>query len=508
MINPAVVVHAFLRIDPQTGQLTDAARSALSGMWQALSKSGGPIRSEWPTSADPLADLHRRSGPFAVLASVQPDFMTSGFHQTIVYRVHDVVGISVVDARVGPATTFDGFTVDWFTTWTALTADDLIGTAVVYSALTDQGTLQGDDPELLGRDLVRPPSWVAGDEWLSAWWRPRPELLAWEEPPSTGTDRRMLVVAGKDDEHALDAFVWNDEPGLRPLTRYLLHSSKLRHQYDILVGDRSTMRATAATVDKLTARLVGELNVTTPPLSRILRGDRAISDLQLGERGVIGYLTGVRDMAITADIARKNVDAVVGGTTSGGPGNPVEADRETADWMADQLRAEDVYLSSAQLRATEIGRLTSTTVETALARRRENLLLLQTAVIGAILMALTGIQAVEYQLTWLPGPLVAPAIFGFAALALWLPSAVLRWPRGGDGPFASFDVISAVVFGAAAGWVVASLDAEPWRTHQGASPGTSVHYAIIGAAVALAGSSLVLLIRALRRRRAGRSSSR
>ncbi|MCW6006542.1 BN6_48550 family protein, partial [Micromonospora sp. CPCC 205371] len=430
---PGLIVHTFLPADPWP---TTAIRS----LWQAVTALGmaEPI-GRWPTdprdgcaaaTADPM---NRRMDLLAARQRLEPGTL----YQAIVYRVHDVVGVSVHIAPNDDRLAWDRLLPLW-TGVAPAPPDGALGSVTIYTALVpaDRRWYGGradpaaGPPESLARRLgAGLPDPVS--DWAAAWCRTSRDLLAWELPgEDTLTHRRLLAVTGAHNEPALDRWTWaGDGPGLPPLTRYLLHAAKLRYQHQVLRTNLPALRASIARAEHGCGVLDKLLRTPEPPLRQLLEADRALSTAQTDQSGLIAALSDVRDMARTAAVAERNMAAALGTATRSTPEGPPALDRDLGAWLREQLRTEETYLDSAHRRVREVGRLAGTTIDQRQRQRLESLTLLQTSVLGALLMALAAIQSLEYK-TPLPGPLLAPLIWVLGTVALLLPAAVLRWPGG------------------------------------------------------------------------------
>jgi hypothetical protein len=160
-----------------------------------------------------------------------------------------------------------------------------------------------------------------------------------------------------------------------------------------------------------------------------------------------------------------------------------------ADWFAQQLDDDVLYLEAARERTRDITAVTATVVQHRLQqrqeagrRRQERFNLLQTAIIGAVIVALTAVQALGYQIP-LPGPVKPPVIATLGAIALLLASIVVRLAlSSGRQPLAWLSYTAAGLTVAALTWLAVawvSCDA----LHKLAVPATTSVLAAFGFAV-------------------------
>jgi hypothetical protein len=545
LAKPALITHAFF----QAARVGDAEGPA-ARMWAAVRGMGFDeviAGGGWPLDLA-LATVTAAPGRLTMIGGAQRP-VPDGISQAVAYQMHDVVGISVLQATDETSERtwadlrgdwFDDGSGDWPGDWPGDRAGDWPADRPGDRAADRPGDRAADRPGdraadrpgdragdragdgagptagTLGvvtihlavvTDRPRAQVWSSTPEevaaafdpadlpdWGRSWWRPAKGLLVWElsAPAHPVLTRRLLAVTSAADEDVMDDWFWGGPEqslALPPFTSYLMHAAKLRYERVVLDRDLEAMGTIITDVDRRCAELVAVLDRPSVSIEDILGAERALHDLRWRQHGLTATVNAVRDMTGTVNVAQANMRSALGGAPSGSAASPIETDRRLARWTQQQLRVQQSYLASAQTRAGETKQLAATIVDEALQHRRERLATLQTAVIGAILTTLAGIQSVEYKVTWLPGPLVAPTIFGLAALALVLPSVVLRWPRGGhsDSAFTWFDIICAALFGATAGWFTATAAAR-----HAAEPRTAVLSAIAGALIAAAAAATAL----------------
>ncbi|WP_433726411.1 hypothetical protein ACQP2Y_09350 [Actinoplanes sp. CA-051413] len=148
-----------------------------------------------------------------------------------------------------------------------------------------------------------------------------------------------------------------------------------------------------------------------------------------------------------------------------GAENVPESDRELSQWTLEQLQAEENYLESARLKATEVGEQAAAAVAGSLQRGLDRVLLAQSSALSAIALAFTAAQTLEYKPP-IPDRTYGPLVALVAAIALALPVTVVRWWRGGglDRERSIVDVTSAGLTGAAVAWLIETrfTDDQPW----------------------------------------------
>jgi hypothetical protein len=251
-------------------------------------------------------------------------------------------------------------------------------------------------------------------------------FAVWELLPTADTRilRRLVAVAGHERDPELTAWAWTDRNlDLPPLAKYLLHAAKLRYELRVwrAAEDIATLRAaTDATIKALLERTA----VPTGPSrqTEIIRAGHALVALQARERGLVDRSTLSREMARTVDIAGANLALFAGDESLGGP---FADDRALADWLVQRLDDEATYLEAAAHRCEQVSSLADQLVQRSQQRRQETVNLGLTGAIGAIVMSLGAVQALQYTVP-LPG-LVKPAVVtALGTLALLASLVVLR----------------------------------------------------------------------------------
>jgi hypothetical protein len=494
---PGLIVHTFLSVDrSETG-----AVQALKQLWEAVAEldMDSPI-GRWPL--DP-ADTTAADRDHVTVMAARQRVHGGSFYQAVAYRLHDVIGVSVLlapnDDRIGWS--------ELAASWTRVMPRQ--PAAAMHSVLVHLGLWRrpwgavrwftpADPPVPAGEAAMETVTWVRqGEDVLLG------EVLAGDDGP-----RRIVALASPANELVLDALTWAGGAGLPPLTRYLLHAAKVRYQRTVLLESLADLRSAVSRTESGCEELRSLLDQQDPPVRELIKADRALAAVQTEEHGLIAALTDVRDMTETIRVARRNMAAArdsageeTGDPLLGSRGGVFGTDDEIGAWVSDQLRAELTYLESALLKATALAGRAATVVEGWHQHRRETLTLVQTSVVGALLMALAAIQSFEYKVP-LPGGLFAPAIALLTALALIVPGAISQW-QGWDsiGPVQSRRYAAGgALIGGATGWLVAATGSQI-AAGAPAPPVGSVVAAIAGA---LVGGLTPLAWSRLRRRRRSR----
>ncbi|MEU7893114.1 CATRA conflict system CASPASE/TPR repeat-associated protein [Nonomuraea sp. NPDC049152] len=284
-----------------------------------------------------------------------------------------------------------------------------------------------------------------------------------EEPGAEGRAlRRFLAVAAARERAASDAWLWSrGTDDFPPLAAHLLHAAKVRHQLRVREGfdaDRLLGPADRA------LRLRRDGADGADGADDLVAERRRLSELLAGPEGLTLAATRMREMERTVRIAAANMRQAHG-ELERDPG-PVRDDLELAGWLEQRLADDLLYLEAGRERVrdalTEAIQAADEAVqdrrerlqrrEEAAQRRRERIDLLQTAVIGSVLMVLAAVQAFQYRVP-LPGPVTPAVIAALGSLALLLATVTL-WRAADQGRGAGMAVR---VFGglacAALAWV-------------------------------------------------------
>ncbi|MDT7847569.1 CATRA conflict system CASPASE/TPR repeat-associated protein [Streptomyces justiciae] len=412
-----------------------------------------------------------------------------GVRQAVLRRDHDVLCLSVMLAPDAAENLG----------WAELDAhwSDVVRAAGPGAAASNSGTL-GETRLYLAR-LVDPCAQPAAESTgaLAATLRSRapgppdrvPEgvvtpqgFAVWELLPTADTriERRLVAVAGHERDPELTAWAWTDRNlNLPPLAKYLLHAAKLRYELRVWRGaeDIATLRAaTDATIKALLERTA----VPAGPRrqSEILRASHALVALQARERGLVDRSTLSREMARTVEIAAANLALFAGDESLGGP---FADDRALADWLVQRLDDEATYLEAAVRRCEQVGSLADQLVQRSQQRRQETVNLGLTGAIGAIVMSLGAVQALQYTVP-LPGPVKPAVVTALGALALLASLVVLRVVA----PERSWSLVlvrlGAGAVGAALAWIGVAAFGD-WGAAAGATWAGAVVGAVLGVLV-------------------------
>ena len=507
----ALAVYVFF---PAAGPDRDQAYAGLLGIWSACKDHLGMseaipllgLPAELPALPAPDGD------PRPLAACQRPG---AAIEQALALRVHDVFGLVVMLAPE-PSSGISWQQLDQ--RWSAMAREvppgAVLGEAQLYLALLNSGhdARAADRPGRGNASRISEGRHIATSAARSVhaampassdaqehWWRrgstTRQGFALWEasSPGDSRSERRIAVVTGEDRESALDEWVWTrGDAVLPPFGRYLLHAAKIRYELRVHAGGqevRQLRNRADAQVDDLLGLLAREDEPGSVPESdqSLIAASTRLLAVQAGSAGLVQAATRLREMRRTVQIATANMAAALGpGSAETGP---LADDRALADWFAQQLDDDALYLEAARERIRDVTAVTTTVVQHHLQqrqedarRRQERFNLLQAAIIGAVIVALTAFPALGYELPW-PGPVKPPVIGALGAIALLLASIVLRLTlSSGRQPLAWLSYAAAGLTAAALTWLAVA-----WISHDAlhklAAPATTRMLAAIGFAV-------------------------
>ncbi|MGC4949520.1 CATRA conflict system CASPASE/TPR repeat-associated protein [Streptomyces sp. DT224] len=406
----------------------------------------------------------------------------TGSRQAMLYRLHETVGLTVMlAADEGPGRTaaesaqvLSTLERSWEENRARAAAmrgvvgtdTSLIGSVRIRRALGVPDSTSPPDPALVGEALRRE---LAPQSRLSRPVETDTGLTLWEITRlGTGSSacRELLVttVATDQQEGLLDDWSWYPEHGgFVPLTRYLLGAAQIHASYRLrLDRDAALSRRLARlrrTGDELTRQW---LELTTDSTSRPATGRRLLARWEriaeraqqsLAEERLASATTyDLRNVTHTLEVA--SAALLVLGTHADGRPRVLDADEEKRTQLAAVLSDDVMQFDSAREQVAEAARVASESAAQRLQSHQQYLSLVQTTVIGSVLLALTVVQTLGYKLP-VPERLHAPLITLLGASALSLPLLVVRRWRGGTGGRIGgvLEIGSLAVTGAAAGWL-------------------------------------------------------
>lgn len=289
-------------------------------------------------------------------------------------------------------------------------------------------------------------------------------------------DRRLrhIVAVYPDDDDAVRLELWawtNGTAEPTPFARYLAHAARVRHQLRMI--------STAPPAPDVAAEIQEALRAGDADLAA--RRQRLLA-LVAGPGGVGRRIIVLRRMARNVQIAASNM-AAEATRTPGATGGLFADDAAVARWGTDRLADAIGYLELDREQANEVLSMSALRLDTLLQRDREAIRLseertqrrqarvdlLQTSVIGAIVVALAAVQSLDYHVRVLARPAVPAFIAVLGALALWLSMLVLALVGPGERWPSRLGRLSAGLLAAATGWLGTAVVGE-WMSGRAASP--------------------------------------
>ncbi|MFI6019298.1 CATRA conflict system CASPASE/TPR repeat-associated protein [Streptomyces sp. NPDC051287] len=494
----ALVTHLFLTAEAVTA--SGPARELLERRWEAGRTLG--LTQPVPVWSDTLPDLSPDGLPAVpTLLAARQDSAAGAYRMLLVTGYHDMVAVSALLAPNDSGTGWD----DLLAAWHSAAGDPphessgLLGGAELLLGNLSATALSRAASGAL-RDLALPLPPVAGGL-THHWTDPAPYVAGarggvrlWELPAGPGAGprhRRLLALAAHADDAELSHWAWQgDVPGAAPATRYLLHAARARHQRDLLRGQLSRLNAlsngSAERRRAVSALLSPRRQLGADSAARLPRLDEALASLGASQGAMTEAAFRLRQLDVGLEACEENLtrDATHVGAL-------LDQELRELRWAQAQSRTLSRSYGIAGEQLAETARQGEAAADRLHQARRDRLTLMQTSVLGALLMALTAVQSLGYALR-LPGP-VQPALITFlACFALVLPALAL--PRSEAALLGSFggraDAVAFAAAGASTGWLISAT--APAVTHH--APRTALTWLAValGLAVGVGVRRLVL----------------
>jgi hypothetical protein len=245
----------------------------------------------------------------------------------------------------------------------------------------------------------------------------------------------VAVVATADREAELDGWLWYAGEELPRLTAYLVEAAKVRYEFGVYQQLAELSRASRDRVDRQSQTVLTlhqEMDLGSPvPVDTLVEAQLRLSQVQADAAGLLVAKTRLMELQRAAAIARANMRALRPPPPSGeavAPDSIFERDDERASWLSAQLEHEIVFAEAARERGREVHELTMLRLQQAgehRAKLRENLMLLQTSILGGVGAVFVALNTVEHLSVSIA--LRASLVILIAILALTLPPLFVRW---------------------------------------------------------------------------------
>ena len=445
LAHPELVVHIFAQATgPNGATIYDYLRQVWSGcrggLGMTMAVPGTELGCDLPERISPLPATE------AFAAIQRPG---TGVFQAVLRREGDLLILSAVlspAADPGPNPPPAPGWAELDLMWQEIAGqppDALIGEARLYLAESPAAAGMDETAESVRTALAG----VTGDA------RPplprvvvAPGLAVWEAATADQARacRRIAVLAGAERADELSAWTWSrGDLALPPFARYLSHAAILRYQLRVWGGGAITKQVRRQ-IDAPVARLVDLVAGETPDAGtdELDKAAALVTELlvrEISDNGVIVTVTSLRQMRRAVEATQANLQASLPTLTAADRERGLfGGDRALGAWFGQVLDDDIVYLDATRDRARDLIERVDAIVrrrlqdrqEAAQARqeaaraRQERFNLLQTAVIGALIMTLTAVQAFGYKVP-LPAR-VEPAIVALlGAVAFYLAARVL-----------------------------------------------------------------------------------
>ncbi len=372
--DPELVIHLFA---PTAGPDRDRAYRQLLRIWAAcrdLMRMDRPLPSDKldavvplePPPSPPPADETE-----VVLAGQQRD--SREVLQALLRRRHDVLCLSVV------LTSHPDVLGDWADLdrqWDAIAGTappTLLGTARIYQACLLDPSI--GLPEASAAHATRYAAGLAHGGvtgWEKYGTMSGDGFAIWDlGGDDMRLERRLVVIASKDDDRRLSAWTWSDgRLSLPPFARYLLQAAKVRFELRVRTG--ADPRALSDRSDAVARRLgmllvnAGEprpANESSKVGAASDRLDTVLGQLRRQEIRLVEAAASLREMRRTVEIAADNMAAVLGVADARGDRGLFGEDQQVAAWFVRQLDDDLFYLEAARDRARETDRLVEREVD-------------------------------------------------------------------------------------------------------------------------------------------------
>ncbi|MBF9133674.1 hypothetical protein I0C86_32775 [Plantactinospora sp. S1510] len=466
LLRPALLIHEFARLD-QSGDDGPGVPGRLRELWHRsfLDKQVGPPDADVATIRVPPGTSARG---FDVLATRRGRHEDDRVYEAVLSAASDSMCLTVLLAPNLQTSTWADLDARWqHATATGpgrrtgaepgTGAGGDLGTVRIYVAYVDSPL----DEETVGRvaaavgDALPDPGGASA--WIRNWSRTAQDFLLWEPPARHPDERRLVLIGPESAEDELDAFAWTSGGRvLGPLVYYLLDSEKLRYEMAVHNADFPRIRQLCLDIDDAVDRLLALHRSASTAPADLVRADDALTQLQTDATGLITTLARLRKVAWTVGVAKANMTAAVPALPSAR--GPLAADQAMAKVLSERLGDDIAYLDISRERADRVSALTATAVQRGLGAFQQQLLLVQTSVVGAIVMILAGVQAFETKVD-MPALLQAPLIAVLGSLALALPTAAMRWSSNisRDMPLRTVDYLATFVLGTSLGWLAGEV---------------------------------------------------
>lgn len=457
IINPSMLVYSFApKLLLSDNRLYENARNHLRHLWEACSRlgmTGSSQRLNLPV--DFPTNLNLNDSGFRVLAAKVDNKRLARkiYYQAFLFEYQDVFGLI---AALETGEKCEGWPRwrELYDEWNQCVKvkglpEGMMGEAYIYSGACGDQTLLPSDTDADGEGLMSGIAAQIGEPAIEAlpasdndqrraatFYLSERQFCFWEG--GSPDDHRIiaLLVPRSEMKAAFRWAVWPDSSQLAPFARYLLHASKLRfaqrvfeHEVPTLRGRRKPIDTVLEDIIKLQKRLASDRPIGA---TDIARAQYDLGQSQIENYALLYSVSRLKELRLTAQIARRNLQQLIPKHhPAHSPTNLSLFDQDIAraDWLQEQILMDLEYLDAVGTRVTEGHKIIAMRLEQEAqknARQLNSLVLLQSSLLGALVVSLTAIQAFQ-PASVLPGALIWPLVGLLAALALALPPLFARW---------------------------------------------------------------------------------
>jgi hypothetical protein len=426
-----LVVHIFA---PAEGPDAVQCYGDLRSLWDS-------VRSQFDLGEVPFADIGGDLPP--ALDAVLPGAVAArvGDHpdqlsQVLFRRSHDVLILSAVLApRAAAAISWTDLQRQWDAVAPAPAAS--YGVVKIFQGL-GAGRISHVELGTVARSLAPfVPGARAEPPWSDQGYLTESGLAVWETGSASDdrAERRLLVIGPPGKDEMLSAWTWSaGGTATTPLTRYLMHAAKIRYEYRVWARDIKGVRERQARVSEDSRSVLQQLTAVhggLPPdqqtVSRLLELCYA---LELEVSALVDMGSQLQQLRRTVEVALANISEYA--VPSRGQPTMFSDDRRLGTRLVAQIGDDVTYLMAVKDGARNAIEAAREALERRAAvlkeeqqEHQDRVSLLQAVVISGVVLCLTVVQSLGYQVP-LRGGVKAAAVAALCAGAVWLVVFVIR----------------------------------------------------------------------------------
>jgi hypothetical protein len=397
---------------------------------------------------------------FHVLAG-RGDLRGEATSEAFLFARHDVIGLAaalIPNRDPDELSTWAELAKSWREAVTADPPEAILGEALVLVAL-DDGKTGAVLPADVGSEVWQG-AHDAGYELWTPWYRTANDMLLWDGT-GPGALRVVALVAPAETEAWLNDWLWwGGRQDLASFARYLVDASKLRYEARVYPARRRDLERCMDDVDRpLTALLSSEANDADgrARLEDLLKAQADLYRAQHQTFGLTHATSRLKELQRTIAIAQRNLTLVSPQPHPDweeAPDSLFARDLAFADLLSEQIDNDLGYAGAVTERADGAQQLTSMRLEQSAdrhARAQERISLLQTTVLGALLVAVGGIGTLSISFG-VHDYLKLPLLTALMALLVAIPPLTMDWNTS----YGLFDHLAAAALTGTLAWLAAA----------------------------------------------------